>query len=87
MFSLSYLSGAERLTIVIMKARNLNLIGVGNKKSYPGNKNNRIIILDYTVFRFFYRVLLRHFQRLSSVNYDSLCYVKLKSGLTTLNIF
>jgi hypothetical protein len=36
MFSLSYLPGAERLTIVIMKARNLNGIGV-NKKTPPGS--------------------------------------------------
>lgn len=41
MFSLAYLPAAERLTIVVMKAR--NLIGVGiDKKTPPGNsKFNR----------------------------------------------
>lgn len=36
MFSLAYLTAAERLTIIIMKAR--NLIGIGNdKKTLPGS--------------------------------------------------
>jgi hypothetical protein len=36
MFSLAYLPAAERLTIVVMKARNINSIG-GEKKHLPGN--------------------------------------------------
>lgn len=35
MFSLAYLTAAERLTIIVMKARNLNGIGA-DKKSQPG---------------------------------------------------
>ena len=35
MFSLAYLPTAERLTVVIMKARNLNGIGT-DKKTAPG---------------------------------------------------
>lgn len=35
MFSLAYLPAAERLTIVVMKARNLSRMGI-DKKSPPG---------------------------------------------------
>ena len=39
MFSLAYLPTAERLTIVVMKARNLNCTGP-LKQNQPGKKIN-----------------------------------------------
>ena len=37
MFSMTYLPGAERLTIVVIKARNLRFIG-SDKKHLPGTQ-------------------------------------------------
>jgi hypothetical protein len=42
MFSMTYLPGAERLTIVLIKARNLRFIG-SDKKHLPGKFNFRQI--------------------------------------------
>jgi hypothetical protein len=35
MFSLAYLTAAERLTIIVLKARNLSCLGGGDKKTFP----------------------------------------------------
>ena len=44
MFSMTYLPGAERLTIVVIKARNLRFIG-SDKKHLPG----KFILLDASI--------------------------------------